>query len=68
LLNEQSALRTDLNRTLGLEAETRDRITELRRQLEHDIYLGMASGARGVLIWSVFKRKEVLDLAAWHGG
>ena len=34
MLNEQSALRTDLNRTLSLEAETMSRINELRRQLE----------------------------------
>lgn len=34
LLNEQSALRADLNRTLSLEAETVSRINQLRRQLE----------------------------------
>jgi hypothetical protein len=27
--------------------------------LEDGIYLGLASGAKGVLIWSLFKRKEV---------
>ena len=34
LLNEQSALRADLNRTQSLEAATMSRVTELRRQLE----------------------------------
>lgn len=32
---------------------------EIRSWVRHDIYLGMACGARGVLIWSLFKRKEV---------
>jgi uncharacterized protein involved in exopolysaccharide biosynthesis len=34
LLNEQSALRADLNRTVSLEAETMSRLTQLRPQLE----------------------------------
>jgi len=32
---------------------------EIRAWVRHDVYLGMASGAKGVLIWSLFKRKEV---------
>ncbi len=32
---------------------------EIRAWVRHDIYLGLASGAKGVLIWSLFKRKEV---------
>lgn len=32
---------------------------EIRGWVRHDVYLGLASGARGVLIWSLFKRKEV---------
>jgi hypothetical protein len=31
---------------------------EIRAWVRHDVYLGMASGAKGVLIWSLFKRKE----------
>lgn len=33
--------------------------TEIRAWVRHDIYLGMAAGAKGVNIWSLFKRKEV---------
>ena len=32
---------------------------EIRTWVRHDIYLGLASGAKGVLIWSLFPRKEV---------
>ena len=32
---------------------------EIRAWVRHDVYLGLASGARGVLIWSLFKRKGV---------
>jgi hypothetical protein len=32
---------------------------EIRAWVRHDVYLGLASGAKGVLIWSLFKRKEV---------
>jgi hypothetical protein len=32
---------------------------EIRAWARHDVYLGMASGAKGVLIWSLFKRREV---------
>ena len=32
---------------------------EIRAWVRHDVYLGMTSGAKGVLIWSLFKRKEV---------
>ena len=33
--------------------------TEIRAWVRHDVYLGLASGAKGVFIWSLFKRKEV---------
>lgn len=36
-------------------AEERD----IRAWVRHDVYLGLASGAKGVLVWSLFKRKEV---------
>jgi hypothetical protein len=32
---------------------------EIPAWVRHDIYLGMASGAQGVNIWSLFKRREV---------
>ncbi|MCU0749220.1 MAG: hypothetical protein MUF13_06710 [Akkermansiaceae bacterium] len=32
---------------------------EISAWVRHDIYLGMASGAQGVNIWSLFKRREV---------
>ena len=32
---------------------------EIRAWVRHDVYLGLASGAKGVLIWSLFKRKGV---------
>jgi hypothetical protein len=32
---------------------------EIRSWVRHDVYLGLSSGAKGVLIWSLFKRKEV---------
>jgi len=32
---------------------------EIRAWVRHDVYLGLASGARGVLIWSLFKRPAV---------
>ncbi len=32
---------------------------EIRAWVRHDVYLGLASGAQGVLLWSLFKRKEV---------
>lgn len=32
---------------------------EIRSWVRHDVYLGLASGAKGVFIWSLFKRKEV---------
>ncbi|MHB8898270.1 MAG: hypothetical protein ACYC6Y_05945 [Thermoguttaceae bacterium] len=32
---------------------------EIRAWVRHDVYLGLASGAKGVLIWSLFRRKEV---------
>ena len=32
---------------------------EIRAWVRHDVYLGMASGAKGVLIWSLFKRGGV---------
>ena len=32
---------------------------EIRAWVRHDIYLGLCSGAKGVLMWSLFKRKEV---------
>ena len=32
---------------------------EIRSWVRHDVYLGLASGAKGVLVWSLFKRKEV---------
>jgi hypothetical protein len=32
---------------------------EIRAWVRHDVYLGLASGAKGVFIWSLFKRKEV---------
>ena len=36
-----------------------DEDKEIRAWVRHDVYLGMASGTKGVLIWSLFKRKEV---------
>ena len=33
--------------------------TEIRAWVRHDVYLGLLAGARGVMIWSLFKRKEV---------
>jgi hypothetical protein len=32
---------------------------EVRDWVRHDVYLGLCSGARGVLIWSLFRRGEV---------
>ena len=32
---------------------------EIRNWVRHDVYLGLCSGARGVLIWSLYPRKEV---------
>lgn len=32
---------------------------EIRDWVRHDVYLGLCSGARGVLIWSLFRRGEV---------
>ena len=32
---------------------------EIRSWVRHDVYLGLSSGAKGVLIWSLFKRKGV---------
>ena len=32
---------------------------EIRNWVRHDIYLGLASGAKGVFIWSLFKRPAV---------
>jgi len=32
---------------------------EIRSWVRHDVYLGLASGAKGVLVFSLFKRKEV---------
>lgn len=36
-----------------------DEDAEIRAWVRHDVYLGLASGAKGVLIWSLFKRREV---------
>lgn len=33
----------------------------IRTWVRHDIYLGLASGAKGVLLWSLFPRKEVRE-------
>jgi hypothetical protein len=33
--------------------------TEIRAWVRHDVYLGLCSGAKGVLIWSLFRRGEV---------
>ncbi|MCX7007305.1 MAG: hypothetical protein NTY53_08655 [Kiritimatiellaeota bacterium] len=33
--------------------------SEIRAWVRHDVYLGLASGAKGVFIWALFKRKEV---------
>lgn len=32
---------------------------EIRAWARHDVYAGLVGGAKGVLIWSLFKRKEV---------
>jgi hypothetical protein len=32
---------------------------EIRAWVRHDVYLGLASGAKGVLIWSLFRRTQV---------
>jgi hypothetical protein len=32
---------------------------EIRNWVRHDVYLGLCSGAKGVLIWSLSQRKEV---------
>jgi hypothetical protein len=37
---------------------------EIRGWVRHDIYLGLACGAKGVLIWSLFPRPEVTR--SWH--
>jgi len=36
-----------------------DEDRQIRSWVRHDVYLGLASGAKGVLIFSLFKRKEV---------
>jgi hypothetical protein len=36
-----------------------DEDDEIRAWVRHDVYLGLASGAKGVLIWSLFKRPAV---------
>jgi hypothetical protein len=36
-----------------------DEDREIRAWVRHDIYLGLASGAKGVLVWSLFKRPAV---------
>src|SRR5262249_43070419 len=32
---------------------------QIRDWVRHDVYLGLCSGARGVLIWSLYPRKDV---------
>lgn len=32
---------------------------EIRAWVRHDVYLGLAKGAKGVCIWSLFRRREV---------
>lgn len=32
---------------------------EIRDWVRHDVYLGMVKGAKGLLLWSLFKRREV---------
>jgi hypothetical protein len=32
---------------------------QIRAWVRHDVYLGLASGAKGVLVWSLFPRREV---------
>jgi hypothetical protein len=32
---------------------------QIRTWVRHDVYLGLASGAKGVLIWSLYPRKDV---------
>ena len=32
---------------------------EIRAWVRHDVYLGLAKGAKGVFLWSLFKRREV---------
>ena len=32
---------------------------EIRGWVRHDVYLGLAKGAKGLCLWSLFKRKEV---------
>lgn len=40
---------------------------EIERWVRHDVYLGLAGGAKGVLIWSLFPRREVKRTwRAWH--
>jgi hypothetical protein len=34
--------------------------TEIRNWVRHDVYLGLTSGAKGLLIWSLYQRKEVI--------
>ena len=36
-----------------------DEDAEIRSWVRHDVYLGLASGAKGVLIWSLFRRTGV---------
>ncbi len=39
----------------------------IRDWVRHDVYLGLASGAKGVLIWSLFKRPAVKNTwAIWY--
>ncbi len=37
---------------------------EIRDWVRHDVYLGLAKGAKGLCLWSLFKRKEVGK--TWH--
>lgn len=40
---------------------------EIERWVRHDVYLGLASGAKGVLIWSLFPRRDVKRTwKLWH--
>jgi hypothetical protein len=42
---------------------------EIAAWTRHDIYLGLAAGAKGVNIWSLFKRREVRETwPLWYDG
>ena len=40
---------------------------EIRNWVRHDVYLGLAKGAKGLCLWSLFKRREVVKTwSIWY--